>query len=80
MKPCGTASAHSVLCLDSCNGYYGRLPGYDSFMYRYYFTGEVGSGECSSSVANAGACKREECKLLTMLRLFSCSNVLDFFY
>jgi hypothetical protein len=45
MKPCGTPGAHLVLCLDVCNGYAGRLPGYDKFLYRYYFSGDVGSGE-----------------------------------
>jgi hypothetical protein len=45
MKPCGTPGAHLVLCLDVCNGYAGRLPGYDKSLYRYYFSGDVGSGE-----------------------------------
>ena len=46
MQPCGAPGAHPVLCLDICNGYAGRLPGYDQFLYRYYFTGAVGDGEC----------------------------------
>lgn len=45
MKPCGAVGAHPVLCLDICNGYAGRLPGYDPFLYRYYFTGAVGNGK-----------------------------------
>lgn len=45
MKPCGSSGAHPVLCLDVCNGYAGRLPGYDQFTYRYYFSGDVGTGE-----------------------------------
>ena len=36
MFPCGHAKAHPQLCLDSCSGYYGRLPGIDEFLYRYY--------------------------------------------
>lgn len=44
MMPCGAAGAHPVLCLDVCGGYAGRLAGYDSFLYRYYFAGAVGSG------------------------------------
>ena len=62
MKPCSAPGAHKILCLDSCNGYYGKLPGYDQYMYRYYFTGEVATGQCSSSVTNAGTCTREDSK------------------
>ncbi len=60
MKPCGSPGAHPILCLDVCGGYAGRLPGYDQYLYRYYFSGDVGTGECSSHVANAGDCSREE--------------------
>lgn len=59
MQPCGSGSSGS-LCLDSCNGFFGTLPGVDSFLYRYYVSGEVASGECSSSVSNAGSCNRAE--------------------
>lgn len=51
MKRCGLPGAHTVLCLDVCNGYYGMLTGYDVYVYRYYITGETGSGECSSTVS-----------------------------
>lgn len=49
MKPCGAPGANSVLCLDVCNGYAGRLPGYDKFLYRYYFAGDVGTGTYCSA-------------------------------
>lgn len=60
MARCGTAGAHPVLCLDACNGYYGRLPGYDKFMYRYYIPGNhAATGECAAFVQNGGTCERE---------------------
>jgi len=62
MRPCGSIAAHSQLCLDVCNGYFGLLPGYDNFTYRYYIIGDVGSGGCSSYINNLGACNRLESK------------------
>lgn len=29
---------HARYCLDRCNGYYGELPGIDSYTYRYYIS------------------------------------------
>jgi hypothetical protein len=34
MLPCSSTGAHPQLCLDTCNGYYGELPGFDEYMYR----------------------------------------------
>ena len=65
MMPCTSPGHHDTLCLDSCNGYYGRIPGVDEYLYRYYMTGPVGSGECSSETEANGAlvtCDRENAK------------------
>eukprot|EP01038_Epipyxis_sp_PR26KG_P009836 gene9836-13230_t len=62
MKKCGSFGAHPHICLDSCNGYYGWLPGYDDFKYRYYIPGEVGNGLCNNYVNNSGDCAREDNK------------------
>jgi hypothetical protein len=58
MKPCGSAYAHPTLCLDQCNGLMGEFVGYDHYLYRYYVSGEVATGECSSFVAGIGECDR----------------------
>jgi len=55
MLPCGTASAHRQLCLDVCGGFYGQLPGYDNFTYRYYMAGPIGNGACSAEVRSLNA-------------------------
>jgi hypothetical protein len=39
MRRCGLEGAHPQICLDNCNGYSGRLPGVDEYIYRYYMTG-----------------------------------------
>ena len=65
MAPCNTPGANADVCLDSCNGYYGKLPGIDDFMYRYYMSGEHGEGNCSSSVQNVGDCRRNTDKCCT---------------
>lgn len=44
MLPCGGVGAHSVLCLDVCGGYQGKLPGYDKYLYRYYVPGPLPTG------------------------------------
>ena len=46
------------VCLDRCNGYAAELELVDSYSYRYYMSGEVGSGKCSEIVANSdkGSC------------------------
>lgn len=65
MMPCTNPGRHQTLCLDSCNGYYGRLAGVDEYLYRYYMTGPVGSGKCSSATEVNGAlvtCDREDAK------------------
>ena len=46
MARCNSSIANKVACLDACNGYYGALPGYDLFMYRYYMPGALSSGKC----------------------------------
>jgi len=67
MKPCRfmttEESAVTDYCLDECNGLYGAFEGVDDYMYRYYISGEMGSGECSEEVENGGACARvtEKC-------------------
>jgi hypothetical protein len=62
MQPCRTLTASDSAavdyCLDECNGLYGAFEGVDDYMYRYYISGEVGSGECSSEVENGGPCSR----------------------
>lgn len=65
MRPCGRPGAHSQLCLDACNGYQGRLPGVDEYLYRYYMSGNhTASGSlsaptCSKSIRNGkGNCAR----------------------
>ena len=62
MKRCGTTGAHAQLCLDACNGFYGRLPGYDKFTYRYYIPGPQASGECAAFIENGGDCSRQDSK------------------
>ncbi len=71
MLPCGSTGAHPVLCLDVCGGYAGKLPGYDQFLYRYYMAGSAATGECSSTVENAGACSREEGMMLYVIKVIS---------
>lgn len=44
MKPCG--QGHPQLCLDNCNGYYGRLS-VDEYLYRYYLPSNSISTACS---------------------------------
>lgn len=62
MQPCSTLSVEQSpsvdFCLDECNGLYGSLEGVDDFLYRYYVSGEMGSGECSAAVENGGPCSR----------------------
>lgn len=58
MKPCHASDAHPQLCLDSCSGYYGRLPHVDQYLYRYYLPSRTLSTNCSSYVTNAGECGR----------------------
>lgn len=62
MKPCrfltATEMAMTDYCLDECNGLYGAFDGVDDYMYRYYISGEMGSGECSDEVENGGTCSR----------------------
>jgi len=62
MMPCGVEGSHPVFCLDECNGLYFQLEGVDEYMYRYYISGEQGTGECSEYVNNAGNCSRVESK------------------
>ena len=62
MRRCGTQGAHPVFCVDECNGLYAPLRGIDEYMYRYYTTGEAGSGQCSAHVRHAGNCTREQDK------------------
>jgi hypothetical protein len=62
VRPCDSPGAHPVFCLDECNGLYMKLDGVDEYMYRYYTTGETGSGECSDYVENGGNCSRVEDK------------------
>jgi hypothetical protein len=60
MLPCGHGGAHPQLCLDPCNGYYGRLS-HDDFMYRYYLpttSNHVKSPSCSAITVPYGACAR----------------------
>ena len=52
MIPCGNEGAHPTVCLDVCNGYKGEVE-QDAFMYRYYMSGERGTGACSNVTANA---------------------------
>jgi FtsP/CotA-like multicopper oxidase with cupredoxin domain len=62
MLPCSHPEAHQELCLDQCNGYAGVLSNYDSYTYRYYMTGPLGAGSCSSHVKSGdrvAACARE---------------------
>jgi FtsP/CotA-like multicopper oxidase with cupredoxin domain len=47
MVRCGDPGAHATICLDMCNGYYGTIDE-DNFMYRYYMSGERGTGACSN--------------------------------
>jgi hypothetical protein len=49
MARCNSSTANKEVCLDICNGYYGPLPGYDNFAYRYYMTGPVSSATCDFS-------------------------------
>ena len=74
MLPCGSFGAHPVLCLDVCGGYAGKLPGYDQYLYRYYMAGSAGSGECSSTVENAGVCAREEGMKFILFRTSCCTH------
>ena len=75
MLPCGSSGAHPVLCLDVCGGYAGKLPGYDQYLYRYYMAGSTATGECSSTVENAGACAREEgMTIIVLLCAALCMN------
>ena len=60
MLRCGVDGAHPMVCLDECNGFYGELRNVDSYLYRYYLPGEVGSGHCSSFTINQGPCPRED--------------------
>lgn len=43
-------------------GYYGLLPGFDDFTYRYYIPGIVGNTKCCSAITNIGACDRIDSK------------------
>ena len=45
-----------VVCLDRCNGFKAELPQVDGYAYRYYMSGEAGSGHCSDEVINSGTC------------------------
>ena len=68
MMPCTSPGSHDTLCLDSCNGYYGRLVGVDEYLYRYYMTGPTGSSECSDVVDSNNemiTCQHEEDKCCT---------------
>ena len=62
MQPCSSLSTSESVtvdyCLDECNGLYGAFQGVDDYMYRYYISGEMGSGECSDEVENGGQCSR----------------------
>ena len=62
MQPCRSLNEaerkYVDYCLDECNGLYGAFDGVDDFMYRYYISGEMGSGECSDEVENGGTCAR----------------------
>lgn len=56
MQPCRpgdptSTAGSSQFCLDDCNGFYGELPGVDSYLYRYYVSGDVADDECSPTVA-----------------------------
>lgn len=58
-----------VVCLDRCNGFKAELPQVDGYAYRYYMSGEAGSGHCSDEVANSGTCSfiaGEKCCLDTI--------------
>jgi hypothetical protein len=63
MMKCGLEGSHSFFCLDDCNGFFGKLPGIDEFVYRYYLTGELGNGECNSAVLanqDVSLCARQD--------------------
>jgi hypothetical protein len=53
MMRCGQTGAHPEVCLDECNGYHGALPEIDTYAYRYYVTGPLATGKCSSNTTNA---------------------------
>lgn len=76
MRRCGLVGAHPQICLDNCNGYYGRLPGVDEYLYRYYMTGnhttttsDTTAGEvapaCSRFVRNSNGEQIERCDRLS---------------
>ncbi len=72
MRRCGSIGAHPQICVDVCNGYYGRLPDVDQYYYRYYILGNIStSNQCSSTIQNvygnggglnAGKCQRLQSK------------------
>lgn len=55
---CSNPLSDPTFCLDECNGLYFSLPDIDQYMYRYYMTGPISSGECSKKIINAGTCDR----------------------
>jgi FtsP/CotA-like multicopper oxidase with cupredoxin domain len=61
MARCGHASADPSICLDACNGYFGEMPGFDLYLYRYFMAGEMPSlpAQCSGYVNNSGTCLRD---------------------